>query len=144
MVLLVAKVLMFCPLLFNLTLGWRQSSHHSRIVMVPTNSKTVLPLNSWHTQMTCVWYCESLQYHPARTISKAILILSHPTHDWKEERLKDMRIRALTAFLTSSGHLLDRILTDDEWCDFVMRSDALLDELGMLKAAHPPRNPTTH
>lgn len=68
--------------------------------------------------------------------------LSDPTHstEQKEERLKDM---AITAFLMSSDHLLDRLLSDDEWCQFVLRSDALLDELGKLKVVQPPRNPTT-
>ncbi len=58
----------------------------------------------------------------------------------KEERLKDLGIKSMTLFLNSS---LERSLSADEWSQFVGRTDALLNELGRLKADEHSRHPTT-
>ena len=62
----------------------------------------------------------------------------------EEEKLKELRKNITSNFLKSFDHLLDRLLSDAEWSQFVARSDTMLDELGKLKAVRPPRNPTTH
>ena len=62
----------------------------------------------------------------------------------REEKLRELRERRMTEFTSTAGHLCGRMLTDEEWAQFVMHVDTLVADLSHIVPHQPPTNPTTH